>query len=78
MRVFHKLMDYHLNEAEEGRAKESLGVLRNMVGEQVRSKPRYRCQKCGFTAHSPLLALPVLPLVVHHQTDSRPWTASKI
>ncbi len=28
MRVFHKLMDYHLNEAEEGRAKESLMVLR--------------------------------------------------
>lgn len=52
MRVFHKLMDYHLNEAEEGRAKESLGVLRNMVGEQVRSKPRYSCQKCGFTAHT--------------------------
>ncbi|MEF3091384.1 lipopolysaccharide assembly protein LapB [Enterobacter sp. 10-1] len=52
MRVFHKLMDYHLNEAEEGRAKESLGVLRDMVGEQVRSKPRYRCQKCGFTAHT--------------------------
>ncbi len=26
MRVFHKLMDYHLNEAEEGRAKASLGV----------------------------------------------------
>ncbi|HDH1402559.1 TPA: lipopolysaccharide assembly protein LapB [Klebsiella quasipneumoniae subsp. similipneumoniae] len=52
MRVFHKLMDYHLNEAEEGRAKESLGVLRNMVGEQVRGKPRYRCQKCGFTAHT--------------------------
>ena len=52
MRVFHKLMDYHLNEAEEGRAKESLGVLRNMVGEQVRSKPRYRCQKCGFTANT--------------------------
>lgn len=52
MRVFHKLMDYHLHEAEEGRAKESLMVLRDMVGEQVRNKPRYRCQKCGFTAHS--------------------------
>lgn len=52
MRVFHKLIDYHINEAEEGRAKESLGVLRHMVGEQVRSKPRYRCQKCGFTAHT--------------------------
>jgi lipopolysaccharide biosynthesis regulator YciM len=32
MRVFHKLMDYHLNDAEEGRAKESLMVLRDMVG----------------------------------------------
>lgn len=52
MRVFHKLMDYHLHEAEEGRAKESLMVLRDMVGEQVRNKPRYRCLKCGFTAHS--------------------------
>ena len=47
-----KLMDYHLNEAEEGRAKESLMVLRDMVGEKVRSKPRYRCQKCGFTAYT--------------------------
>jgi lipopolysaccharide biosynthesis regulator YciM len=52
MRVFHKLMDYHLHEAEEGRAKESLMVLRDMVGEQVRSKPRYSCQKCGFTAYT--------------------------
>ena len=52
MRVFHKLMDYHLHDAEEGRAKESLMVLRDMVGEQVRSKPRFRCQKCGFTAYT--------------------------
>ncbi len=50
MRVFHRLMDYHLHEAEEGRAKESLMILRDMVGEQIRTKPRYRCQKCGFTA----------------------------
>ncbi len=66
MRVFHKLMDYHLNEAEEGRAKESLMVLRDMVGEKVRSKPRYRCQKCGFTAYTPLLALSVLSGLVNH------------
>lgn len=52
MRVFHHLMDYHLADAEEGRAKESLGLLRDMVGEQIRTKPRYRCHKCGFTAHS--------------------------
>ncbi len=52
MRVFHHLMDYHLVDAEEGRAKESLMLLRDMVGEQIRTKPRYRCHKCGFTAHS--------------------------
>jgi lipopolysaccharide biosynthesis regulator YciM len=52
MRVFYRLMDYHLADAEDGRAKESLLVLRDMVGEQIRTKPRYRCHKCGFTAHS--------------------------
>ncbi|MGM3176252.1 lipopolysaccharide assembly protein LapB [Dickeya lacustris] len=52
MRVFHRLIDYHLREAEDGRAKESLLVLRNMVGEQIQAKPRYRCHKCGFTSQS--------------------------
>ncbi|MDC9580490.1 lipopolysaccharide assembly protein LapB [Xenorhabdus sp. PR6a] len=52
MRLFYRLMDYHLAEAEEGRAKESLILLRNMVGEQIRTKPDYRCHKCGFTSRS--------------------------
>lgn len=52
MRLFYKLMDFYLADAEEGRAKESLKLLRNMVGEQIRSKPDYRCRKCGFTTHS--------------------------
>ena len=52
MCTFYRLMDYHLAEAEEGRAKESLQLLRDMVGEQIRTKPRYRCMKCGFTAHT--------------------------
>ncbi|AML58423.1 tetratricopeptide repeat protein [Serratia rubidaea] len=52
MLVFYRLMDYHLADAEDGRAKESLLLLRDMVGEQIRTKPRYRCHKCGFTAHS--------------------------
>ncbi|MGV3344360.1 lipopolysaccharide assembly protein LapB [Enterobacteriaceae bacterium LUAb1] len=52
MQVFHRLMDFHLSDAENGRAKENLMVLRDMVGEQIRIKPRYRCQKCGFTAHT--------------------------
>ncbi|MDX7989856.1 lipopolysaccharide assembly protein LapB [Xenorhabdus littoralis] len=52
MRGFYRLMDYHLVDAEEGRAKESLILLRNMVGEQIRTKPDYRCHKCGFTSRS--------------------------
>lgn len=52
MRMFHRLMNFHLIEAEDGRAKESLQTLRDMVGEQIHTKPRYRCQKCGFTSHS--------------------------
>ncbi|WP_159564276.1 lipopolysaccharide assembly protein LapB [Budvicia diplopodorum] len=51
-RGFYRLMDYQLADAEEGRAKESLIVLQNMVGEQIRTKPRYRCEKCGLTANS--------------------------
>ncbi len=67
MRVFHRLMDYHLHEAEDGRAKESLMVLRDMVGEQIRTKPRYRCLKCGFTAHA----------LYWHCPSCRAWSSVK-
>ncbi|MGE9550070.1 lipopolysaccharide assembly protein LapB [Erwinia amylovora] len=67
MRVFHRLMDFHLNEAEEGRAKDSLMVLRDMVGEQIRTKPRYRCHKCGFTAHA----------LYWHCPSCRAWSSVK-
>lgn len=52
MKGFHRLMDYHLADAEEGRAKESLTTLRALVGEQLKVKPHYRCRKCGFSTHS--------------------------
>ncbi|OAN18299.1 hypothetical protein A3K86_05230 [Photobacterium jeanii] len=52
MKGFYQLMDYHLDEAEEGRAKESLTSLRKLVGEQLKIKPHYRCRKCGFATHS--------------------------
>lgn len=51
MRVFHRLMEFHVHDAEDGRAKESLQTLCNMVAEQIKTKPRYCCNKCGFTAH---------------------------
>ncbi|KQN55778.1 lipopolysaccharide assembly protein LapB [Erwinia sp. E602] len=67
MRVFHRLMDFNLQEAEAGRAKESLMVLRDMVGEQIRTKPRYRCHKCGFTAHA----------LYWHCPSCRTWSSVK-
>ncbi|CAH0526508.1 lipopolysaccharide assembly protein LapB [Vibrio hippocampi] len=52
MKGFYRLMDYHLANAEEGRAKESLTTLQKLVGEQLKTKPHYRCRKCGFSTHS--------------------------
>lgn len=52
MKGFYRLIDYHLAEAEEGRAKDSLSTLKKLVGEQIKVKPHYRCRKCGFSTHS--------------------------
>ncbi|WED22708.1 lipopolysaccharide assembly protein LapB [Vibrio sp. JC009] len=52
MKGFHRLMDYHLAEAEEGRAKDSLSTLQALVGEQIKVKHHHRCRKCGFSTHS--------------------------
>lgn len=52
MKGFFRLMDYHLINAEEGRAKDSLATLQKLVGEQLKVKPHYRCRKCGFSTHS--------------------------
>lgn len=52
MKGFHRLMDYHVAEAEEGRAKDSLNTLRALVGEQLKAKPHHRCRQCGFSTHA--------------------------
>lgn len=52
LKGFYRLMDYHLADAEDGRAKESLLLLRNMVGEQIKTVPNYCCERCGFTVNS--------------------------
>ncbi|MWP47509.1 lipopolysaccharide assembly protein LapB [Gilliamella sp. Pas-s27] len=52
LKGFYRLMNYHVADAEQGKAKESLLLLRNMVGEQIKIVPNYRCQKCGFTVNS--------------------------
>lgn len=52
MKGFHKLMELHVEQAEEGRAKTSLNTLKQLVKEQLKIKPHYRCRKCGFSTHS--------------------------
>lgn len=52
MKGFHKLMEFHVEQAEEGRAKTSLNTLKFLVEEQLKVKPHYRCRKCGFSTHS--------------------------
>ncbi|NLS11480.1 lipopolysaccharide assembly protein LapB [Vibrio sp. SM6] len=52
MKGFYRLIDYHIVEAEEGRAKQSLSTLQAMVGEQLKVKPHYRCRQCGFATHA--------------------------
>jgi lipopolysaccharide biosynthesis regulator YciM len=52
MKGFYRLIDYHIAEAEDGRAKESLTTLQALVGEQLKIKPHYRCRKCGYSTHA--------------------------
>ncbi|WP_223869189.1 lipopolysaccharide assembly protein LapB, partial [Candidatus Enterovibrio escicola] len=52
LKGFHKLMELHVDQAEEGRSKASLNTLKCLVEEQLKIKPHYRCRKCGFATHS--------------------------
>ncbi len=51
MLTFHRFIHYQINEAEEGSAKESLILLYNMVGEQVKKGFKYRCLNCGYHSY---------------------------
>jgi len=48
MLTFHRFIYYQINDAEEGSGKESLILLYNMVGEQIRKSFKYRCSNCGY------------------------------
>ncbi|MFM2483623.1 lipopolysaccharide assembly protein LapB [Celerinatantimonas yamalensis] len=52
MKGFHKLIDYHVEQAEPGQAKQSLQILRDLVARQIMVRPRYRCHQCGFSSHA--------------------------
>ncbi|AQS36012.1 putative N-acetylglucosaminyl transferase [Shewanella psychrophila] len=51
MKSFQHLMKMHVQQAEDGQAKESLTMLEKLVEQQIRFRPGYRCSGCGFPSH---------------------------
>lgn len=49
--VFHRFIQYQIDDAEAGRGKESLILLHKMVGERIRQGFEYRCINCGYQTH---------------------------
>ncbi|GAA5217958.1 lipopolysaccharide assembly protein LapB [Corallincola platygyrae] len=58
MRGFCHLMHYHIHSAETGKARSSLKSLQELVAQQIRIKPKYRCCNCGFSSGSLLWHCP--------------------
>ena len=50
MKGFNHLMTYHLQLAQSQNEKESLSFLHKLVAEQIKLRPQYRCQKCGYAS----------------------------
>ncbi|MDD0824789.1 lipopolysaccharide assembly protein LapB [Mannheimia sp. AT1] len=49
--TFHRFIRYQADFAEEGNGKESLVLLHNMVGNQIKKSFQYRCINCGYQGY---------------------------
>lgn len=49
--TFHRFIRYQADFAEEGNGKESLVLLHNMVGNQIKRGFQYRCLSCGYQSY---------------------------
>ncbi|MGC7561227.1 lipopolysaccharide assembly protein LapB [Pasteurella sp. PK-2025] len=56
--LFHRFIQYQIDDAEAGRGKESLVLLHKMVGERIKQRAGYRCAKCGYSAHKLIWCCP--------------------
>ena len=56
--IFHRFMQYQIDDAEDGRGKESLILLHKMVGERIKQTSAYRCTNCGYQIHKLLWNCP--------------------
>ena len=52
MKSFQHLMKMQLQHAEDGQAKKSLNMLAELVEQQIKFRPSYRCVECGFPSHT--------------------------
>lgn len=51
MRIFHRFIQYQIDELDDGDGKESLKLLYNIVDERLKQTFKYRCHHCGFQSH---------------------------
>lgn len=56
--LFQRFIQYQIDEAEEGRGKESLVLLHKMVGERIKQSFHYRCVNCGYQTHKLIWCCP--------------------
>lgn len=56
--LFHRFIQYQIEDAEAGRGKESLVLLHKMVGERIKQGTGYRCETCGYQAHKLIWCCP--------------------
>lgn len=58
MFLFHRFIEYQIDDAEEGREKDSLVLLHKLVGERIKQGFDYRCVNCGYQSHKLMWCCP--------------------
>lgn len=56
--IFHRFIQYQIDDAEKGRGKDSLILLHKMVGERIKQTFSYRCSNCGYQTHKLIWCCP--------------------
>ena len=58
MFLFHRFIEYQIDDAEEGRGVDSLVLLHKLVGERIKQGFDYRCVNCGYQSHKLMWCCP--------------------
>lgn len=58
MFLFHRFIQYQIDDAEDGRGKESLVLLHKLVGERIKQSFGYHCVNCGYKSHKLIWCCP--------------------